>query len=96
MHALRTKALPFLLERQPQVLLICAGYDALDADPLATMTLCPHDYARAVRVICDEFSFPVERIALGLEGGYDLSMESGMPAGLVHTCAALLEERSWS
>ena len=93
--ALRERALPFLLdsisESRPSLLLICAGFDGLEADPLATMTLQPSDYAASIREIIETFGFPLERVALGLEGGYDLSGEDGMPAGLVHTCGALVE-----
>jgi acetoin utilization deacetylase AcuC-like enzyme len=98
--ALRGKALPFLLERssaaslndaKPPLLLICAGYDALEVDPLATMRLSPADFGAAVRLIIHEFGFPRERVALGLEGGYNLSRKEGMPAALVETCAALVE-----
>jgi acetoin utilization deacetylase AcuC-like enzyme len=105
--ALRQKALPFLLaptasradapqddtcwDRPPELLLVCAGYDALESDPLGTMTLRPEDFAAAVRMILDDFGYPAERVALGLEGGYDLDSEVGMPAGLVATCRALVD-----
>lgn len=105
--ALRQKALPFLLaptasggeasqddacwDRPPELLLVCAGYDALESDPLGTMSLGPEDFAAAVRMILDEFGYPAERVALGLEGGYDLDPEVGMPAGLVATCRALVD-----
>ena len=59
------------------------------ADPLATMELSPADYGEAVRAVLDEHGFPAERVALGLEGGYALSAEDGMPAALVRTCTAL-------
>lgn len=102
--ALRQKALPFLLcggsalsgealrtgGVPPDLLVICAGYDALDADPLASMSLLPSDFGAAAAMIVGEFGFPRERIALGLEGGYDLSMDVGMPAALVQTGAALV------
>ena len=78
----------------PSVLLVCAGYDALEADPLATMGLEPCDYKKSVDMIVREFGFPRERIALGLEGGYCLDPDVGMPAGVVATCSALLEESS--
>ena len=90
--ALRQKALPFLLEESPQLLLICAGFDALEADPLATMILRPEDFGESVRVITREFGFPAEHIALGLEGGYALSDKVGMPAAVVETCAALIDD----
>ena len=78
-------------EAPPGLLLVCAGYDALESDPLATMSLRPEDFAAAVRMIVDEWGYPAERVALGLEGGYDLDSESGMPAGLVATCRALVD-----
>ena len=76
---------------RPELLLVCAGYDALESDPLGTMTLRPEDFAAAVRMILDDFGYPAERVALGLEGGYDLDSEVGMPAGLVATCRALVD-----
>ena len=96
LRAIREHALPFLLQpfghshAWPSVLLVCAGYDALEADPLATMRLQPSDYYESVQIILNEFGFPAERIALGLEGGYDLCHKSGMPAGVVQTCAAFV------
>ena len=90
LSALRHKALPFLLARPPDVLLVCAGYDGLLADPLATMELSPADYGEAVRAVLDEHGFPAERVAIGLEGGYALDLEEGMPAALVETCGALI------
>ena len=62
----------------------------LAADPLAKMELAPADFGASVRMIADEFGFPRERIALGLEGGYDLG-DAGMPAAVVETAAALVE-----
>ncbi len=94
LQALRTRALPFLLptdEPLPDVLLVCAGYDGLESDALAGTTCSPDDFAESIRAIVDEFGFPPERIALGLEGGYQLEDAAGMPAALAATCAALLE-----
>ena len=54
------------------------------------MELAPADFGASVRMIADEFGFPRERIALGLEGGYDLG-DAGMPAAVVETAAALVE-----
>lgn len=53
------------------------------------MALNPRDFEAAVRMLLDEFGFPAERVALGLEGGYDLDPVAGMPAALVATCLAL-------
>ena len=92
--ALRSKALPFLLSAAPappHALLICAGFDGLEADPLASMTLRPADFGAAVRMIIDDFGVSPRHIAVGLEGGYHLDDDgNGMPAALVEMCAALL------
>lgn len=69
-----------------------SGYDALDNDPLAGLTLHPNDFGTSVRAIVHEAGFPRERIALGLEGGYDLDSYAGMPGGLARTCEALVSE----
>ena len=101
LRVLRRHALPFLLGGEdataetegwaaPDVLLICAGYDALDDDMVAGLRLHPEDFAESIRAICDEKGFPAPRIAMGLEGGYDLDAWSGMPGGLVRTAGALI------
>mmetsp|Transcript_23412 Transcript_23412/g.58147 ORF Transcript_23412/g.58147 Transcript_23412/m.58147 type:complete len:119 (-) Transcript_23412:56-412(-) len=92
LKALREKALPFLLEQRPNLFVVCAGYDALEVDPLATMRLKPHHFGESVKVITEQFHFPPQKIMLGLEGGYNLCPDEGMPAALVHTCAALIAE----
>ena len=98
LRRLKEDALPFLLGRdinwQPDILLICAGYDALEADSLAGMRLEPDDFAQSIRFIVEEFGFPQERIALGLEGGYSLDLENGLPAGIVKTCEAFVSASS--
>jgi acetoin utilization deacetylase AcuC-like enzyme len=73
------------------VLLICAGYDALAADELAGLGLTPEDFATSIDVIVKEFGYPAEKLALGLEGGYCLDQQVGMPAGLRSTVGALVE-----
>ena len=86
--ALRDKALPFLLDPEPDCLLVCSGYDALEPDPLATMTLQPSDFARSVDAILARY--PRTRVALGLEGGYALGA-GGMPEAFTETCRALVD-----
>lgn len=85
--ALNDKALPFLLDEEPDCLLVCSGYDALAPDPLATMTLQPLDFAKSVDALTARY--PRTRIALGLEGGYALG-PGGMPEAFVETCRALV------
>ena len=96
--ALREKALPFLLGADgdggggaPELLLVCAGFDGLAADPLAKMALSPDDFRAPIEMVAA--SSPAGRVALGLEGGRDLDPHVGMPAGLVVTCAALTSLR---
>ena len=54
------------------------------------MVLAPSDFRASIHAIIDDFGFPPSRIALGLEGGYNLDKHVGMPAAVVETCAALL------
>ena len=74
------------------MLLICAGYDGLEADGLAGLRLSPAGFGATVRLIVERFGWPRERIALDLEGGYELDDEVGMPAALVETCRAPFSE----
>ena len=62
------KAIPFLRDFQPDLLLISAGYDANHADPLANMSLHPEDFG----FFTDCCLQITRRIVFGLEGGYDL------------------------
>ena len=58
---------PFLTEFQPDLLIVSAGYDATQADPLAGICLQPEDYGVFTRA-CLKLT---RRILFGLEGGYD-------------------------
>jgi len=77
--------LPFLSSKdwQPDLVLICAGYDALDSDELASVGLVAQDYGKMIaklRSHLDATSTSVRGaipIALGLEGGYQLSEMAG-------------------
>jgi acetoin utilization deacetylase AcuC-like enzyme len=74
--------LPVLEEYRPQLVLVSAGFDASARDPLAEMTLSAEAFgwmARALREVADRSADG--RIALILEGGYDLvALESGLLA----------------
>jgi acetoin utilization deacetylase AcuC-like enzyme len=70
LEALRTHALPFLQEFGADLLIVCAGFDALSSDDLAAGALRPRDYA-AVSELLKASSF--NRVLFGLEGGYNLS-----------------------
>ena len=65
--------LPCLIEFEPEFLLISAGFDAHEADPLASLRLTEEDYVwitRKLIKIADEHC--QGRIVSTLEGGYDL------------------------
>lgn len=80
--------LPFVISEdwQPDLVLICAGYDALDSDELASVGLMVQDYGSMItklRMYLKEngrWDATTRRsipIALGLEGGYQLSETAG-------------------
>ena len=61
------RILPFLKDFNPDLLIISAGYDATQADPLAGISLQPSDYG-----VFTEYCLQIQpRLLFGLEGGYD-------------------------
>lgn len=74
--------LPALFEYEPELVIVSAGFDASARDPLAEMTLSADAFGwmgRALRLVADASA--EGRIALVLEGGYDLvALESGLLA----------------
>jgi acetoin utilization deacetylase AcuC-like enzyme len=65
--ALVNRALPFLMESKPDILLVAAGFDALDADLTSKLSLQPHDFSAIATILKEKFG---TRVAFGLEGGY--------------------------
>jgi acetoin utilization deacetylase AcuC-like enzyme len=76
--------LPVLEAYAPELVLVSAGFDAAARDPLAQMELTPEAYgwmARAIARVTDASSRG--RMALVLEGGYDLvALEGGMRSAI--------------
>ena len=65
--------LPALVEFDPEFLLISAGFDAHEADPLASLRLNEEDYVWITRKLTKVADDHCEgRIVSTLEGGYDL------------------------
>lgn len=62
--------IPILAEYQPDWLLVSAGYDAHDRDPLASVRLQAGDYGVITRMLGS--TVPTNRTIVFLEGGYDL------------------------
>ncbi len=64
----RDQVIPFLFQWQPNLLIVSAGYDANQDDPLAGVDLQPEDFS-----LFTEYCLQLtHRIVFGLEGGYDL------------------------
>eukprot|EP00903_Cladosiphon_okamuranus_P011457 g10791.t1 len=73
-------ALTWLKDFEPDIVIVSAGYDALDADELATASLQPQDFGRMGRRLKDVFG---SNVAFGLEGGYNLQVTPLAPHGQV-------------
>ena len=71
-NALVSKALPFLQEGNANILIVAAGFDAMDTDRTSQLNLKPEHYEKVGKAIYDCFG---KRVAFGLEGGY--SAEDG-------------------
>ncbi len=72
-EAVRTRILPALDAHQPEFILISAGFDAHERDPLASLRLREEDYVWITLALMEA----AERMCAGrivsvLEGGYDL------------------------
>ena len=69
-EALVERALPFLTSGggdMPQVLILAAGFDALEVDATSGLGLQQEDFREIGRILHDKFG---NRLAIGLEGGY--------------------------
>ncbi len=82
--AFESQVLPWLRSLSPELLIVSAGYDAMEVDPLARMSLAAADYGRFTQGCLGVTT----RILFGLEGGYDLE---GLAAAVVETIGACLD-----
>jgi len=71
LHAIEEIAAPVIDEFQPTWVLVSAGFDAHRADPLAELALTGGDFAQ-LALLAASFAPRPGRLALFLEGGYDL------------------------
>ena len=62
--------LPFLLRDDPDLVVVSAGFDALESDPLAGLSLQPQDFREFVDILVEQL--PTGKFVFGLEGGYHL------------------------
>jgi acetoin utilization deacetylase AcuC-like enzyme len=92
--AYNTIAFPILRQFRPELILVSAGFDALDDDPLAGMRLSVNEFARltaAIVAIADEHCSG--RVVAVTEGGYDLG---GLASCLRAVCKVLNGDTSLS
>lgn len=85
--AFRQVLTPFATRFQPDLIIVSAGYDAHEADPLAEMAITTGGFAALtaeVMALADRLC--AGRLALVLEGGYSLD---GLGAGVVATLDTL-------
>jgi acetoin utilization deacetylase AcuC-like enzyme len=93
----RDAVVPVLDEFDPQLLLVSAGFDAHESDPLAQMRATEAGYATMVRHLMQ--AAPSRAVAFVTEGGYDLGalaacldetirVIEGLPAGAVDSTGA--------
>jgi acetoin utilization deacetylase AcuC-like enzyme len=78
---------PIAEQYRPQLVLVSAGFDAHSDDPLAAMRMTEQGYSALCGIVHDlAMRHADNRIALILEGGYDLNAL----ARSVHACASAL------
>lgn len=79
---IETKVIPFLANFQADLLIVSAGYDANESDPLANINLQPEDYA----LFTDACLGLTRKILFGLEGGYDFTSLSQSVLATLESC----------
>eukprot|EP00540_Astrosyne_radiata_P024046 CAMPEP_0116869006 /NCGR_PEP_ID=MMETSP0418-20121206/27519_1 /TAXON_ID=1158023 /ORGANISM="Astrosyne radiata, Strain 13vi08-1A" /LENGTH=151 /DNA_ID=CAMNT_0004505053 /DNA_START=122 /DNA_END=577 /DNA_ORIENTATION=- len=96
-QAFTQDALPFVCGGDPMwdpdLVIVCAGYDALDSDELASVSLQASDFGHMTRLLRHHIG-QNRGLVLGLEGGYQLSPFAGggnMPDAVRETVQALAE-----
>ena len=57
----------------PNLVIVCAGYDALLSDELASCNLSASDYGQMTRMLKDRLGRSIVGLVMGLEGGYQLN-----------------------
>ena len=80
--AFNEQVIPFLSNFNPDLLIISAGYDANELDPLAAMSLQPDDYG----VFTDYCLGITPKILFGLEGGYHLEALADSVTATIASC----------
>jgi acetoin utilization deacetylase AcuC-like enzyme len=88
--AMREKLLPAAREFKPELVLISAGFDSREGDPLGRFLLTDVDFANATKMLCElAAEFADGRVIATLEGGYNLE---GLQKGVTAHLKALTRE----
>jgi acetoin utilization deacetylase AcuC-like enzyme len=74
--------IPFFHHWQPDLLIVSAGYDANESDPLAGISLEPEDYQILTQYVLNITKYPL----FGLEGGYQLNALARSVVATLSTC----------
>jgi acetoin utilization deacetylase AcuC-like enzyme len=80
--AFNEQVVPFLSNFKPDLLIVSAGYDANELDPLAAISLQPEDYG----VFTDYCLGITPKILFGLEGGYHLQALADSVTATIASC----------
>jgi acetoin utilization deacetylase AcuC-like enzyme len=81
-HLFAQEVIPFFHHWQPDLLIVSAGYDANDSDPLAGISLQPEDYQILTKYVLNLTKYPL----FGLEGGYHLNALARSVVATLSTC----------
>ncbi|MEM9743089.1 MAG: histone deacetylase family protein [Pseudomonadota bacterium] len=88
-QAIEASWLPAINGHQPDLILVSAGFDAHEADPLAQLNLTVYDFRWISELIADRAAeHSAGRIVSTLEGGYDLDALGACAAAHVDTLLA--------
>jgi acetoin utilization deacetylase AcuC-like enzyme len=89
LRAFEQLVVPVLEEFRPELLLVSAGFDAHARDPLASMSLSDDGYAEMVAAVAAVARRHASgRVALLLEGGYDLTAIEGSLSASIRALSA--------
>lgn len=81
-RAFEQKISPFLKDFKPDLLIVSAGYDANDNDPLGGVSLHPEDFG----VLTQHCLQITRRTMFGLEGGYDFEAIAKSVVATIEKC----------
>ena len=77
-------ALPFLMKNEPDLLIVSAGFDALESDWSSGLMMRTEDYKKIGVELRNNFG---NQVAMGLEGGYSFQ-DHALSNALIEFCSA--------